>query len=90
MELVSNLREMGDALRANAERLLHDIQSIHSRMVSDLEKADPSWAPNAHPDAPDAGSAAGEPAPTEPTPAAAPTPARADDELDVPDFIPQR
>ena len=35
MELVSNLREMGDVLRANAERLLHDIQSIHSRMVSD-------------------------------------------------------
>jgi hypothetical protein len=38
MELVSNLREMGDVLRSNAERLLHDIQRIHSRMVGELEQ----------------------------------------------------
>lgn len=38
MELVSNLREMSDVLRSNAELLLHDIQKIHSRMVGELEQ----------------------------------------------------
>jgi hypothetical protein len=38
MELVSQLREMGDALRSNAERLLSDIQAIHSRMVRELDR----------------------------------------------------
>ena len=74
MELVSNLREMGDALRANAERLLHDVQSIHARMVGDLDRVDPGRG--------DAESSA-EPAP--PLESAAES-----DELDVPDFIPHR
>jgi hypothetical protein len=50
MELVSNLREMGDVLRANAERLLHDIQSIHSRMVRELEKVGPGVPAGSEPD----------------------------------------
>jgi len=37
LELVSNLREMGDALKANADRLLRDVQRIHSRMTRDLD-----------------------------------------------------
>lgn len=41
MELVSNLREMSAVLRSNADRLLQDIQSIHSRMVGELEQAGP-------------------------------------------------
>lgn len=41
MELVSQLREMGDALRGNAERLLNDIQAIHSRMVGELKRVAP-------------------------------------------------
>jgi len=45
MEMVSNLREMGDSLRANSERLLRDIQSIHSQMVSKLDRVDRSAAP---------------------------------------------
>ena len=67
---------MGDVLRSNAERLLHDIQTIHSRMVGDLDRVDP-----------DAGServpAAEQEPEAEPEPGAA-------DELQVPDFIPQR
>ena len=31
LEIVDNLREMGDSLRSNAERLLRDVQMIHSR-----------------------------------------------------------
>ena len=40
LELVGNLREMGDSLRSNAERLLRDVQSIHSRMVAQLDQVD--------------------------------------------------
>jgi vacuolar-type H+-ATPase subunit H len=40
LELVGNLREMGDSLRANAERLLHDVQMIHSRMVAEIDRVD--------------------------------------------------
>ena len=77
MELVSNLREMGDVLRANAERLLHDIQSIHSRMVSDLERVDPGGGGD-QAIGPGESSEDGPPA------------SGAGDELEVPDFIPQR
>jgi cell division septum initiation protein DivIVA len=78
MELVSNLREMGDVLRSNAERLLHDIQSIHTRMVGELTDVDPggtgeAGAPTEAPQvaAADEGGPAPEP----------------DDALDVPDFV---
>lgn len=37
LELVSHLREMGDSLRANADRLLRDVQRIHSRMTRELD-----------------------------------------------------
>ena len=40
LEIVENLREMGDSLRSNAQRLLLDIQSVHSRMVAEIERAD--------------------------------------------------
>jgi vacuolar-type H+-ATPase subunit H len=39
LELVSNLREMGNALRSNAERLLRDVQRIHSKMTGELDRA---------------------------------------------------
>lgn len=41
LELVSNLREMGNALRSNAERLLGDVQRIHTRMTRQLDDAGP-------------------------------------------------
>lgn len=45
MELVENLREMGNVLRSNAERLLRDVQAIHSRMVAELDQADAGLPP---------------------------------------------
>jgi len=74
MELVSNLREMSDSLRVNAERLLADIQSIHARMVGELERVDPgtdSIAPGTS--GPEAESESS-----------------IEDELDVPDFVQRR
>ncbi len=40
LELVEHLRQMGDSLRSNAERLLRDVQMIHSRMVAQIDRAD--------------------------------------------------
>jgi hypothetical protein len=40
LEIAGNLREMGDSLRSNAERLLRDVQMIHSRMVAELDRVD--------------------------------------------------
>ncbi|MBV9311677.1 MAG: hypothetical protein JOZ73_12645 [Solirubrobacterales bacterium] len=40
LELVGNLRSMSDSLRANAERLLRDVQLVHSRMVAELDRVD--------------------------------------------------
>ena len=41
MELVLSLRQISDALREGAERLLADIEAVHARMVGELEAADP-------------------------------------------------
>ena len=38
--MVGNLRELGDSLRSNADRLLRDIQNVHSRLVAQIERAD--------------------------------------------------
>jgi antirestriction protein len=75
MELVSNLREMSDALRSNAERLLHDIQTIHSRMLGELERVDPE------------GVATRLLSESEPADEASQAPA-GEEQLDVPDSIP--
>jgi hypothetical protein len=40
LELVANLRQMGDSLRANAERFIRDVQSVHSQMLSRIERAE--------------------------------------------------
>ena len=45
LEIVDNLREMGDSLRSNAERLLRDVQMIHSRMLAQLDRVDGGIAP---------------------------------------------
>jgi hypothetical protein len=79
MELVNNLREMGDALRSNSERLLRDVQAIHSRMVGELDRVDGGASRLSVPS--DSGAARrprdlGVRGPTD------------GDELDVPEFIP--
>ncbi len=42
LELAANLRQMGDALRANADRLLRDVHGIHSHMVSRIKRVEGS------------------------------------------------
>jgi cell division septum initiation protein DivIVA len=38
-ELVENLRQMGDSLRANSTRLLRDVQLVHRQMLAQIEAA---------------------------------------------------
>ncbi len=45
LEIVSNLRAMGDSLRSNAERLLRDVQLVHSRMVAQIDRTDGGLPP---------------------------------------------
>jgi hypothetical protein len=42
LELVSNLREMGNSLRANAERLLGDVQRVHSSLTAQIARVERS------------------------------------------------
>ncbi len=88
MQVVRDLRELGDSLRANAERLLKDVQAIHRRMVGQIERVEAAAAkapPRSRGSADGGrkatrdGSASGRPtAPVSP----------GDDELDVPEFLP--
>jgi hypothetical protein len=80
---VGNLREMGNSLRANAERLLGDVQRIHSQLTAQITRAEratgiASGTPGrrARGSAPDLPSNVGRTSPA------------ADDGLDVPEFIP--
>ena len=72
LEVAANLRDMGDSLRSNAERLLRDVQRIHSQLLARLDRIDagPGQAP----------------APRR-SPGAEP-PADNGEVLDVPEFIP--
>jgi len=84
LELVANLREMSNSLRSNADRLLGDVQRVHSRLVAQIERVEGAAG----------GRGAGRPAtrrrPREET-ADSPEPRSStvtDDGLDVPEFIP--
>ena len=88
MQVVRDLRELGDSLRANAERLVRDVQAIHRRMVTQIERVEASAAK-----ATERGRARGDTehgASSRPRPAdrssAAAAPGK-DDELDVPEFL---
>ena len=76
---MSNLREIGDALRSNAERLLSDVQTIHRRMVAEIDREERALG------------LASSSAPRRPSPerhgGRAPRDSGGDD-LDVPEFIP--
>jgi vacuolar-type H+-ATPase subunit H len=82
LELVANLRQMGDSLRANAERILRDVQGVHSRMVARIDQAE--------------GNGRDAPATRRPRSAGGRETARSafdsqtDGEIDVPEFIPPR
>jgi vacuolar-type H+-ATPase subunit H len=80
LELVDNLRQMGDSLRSNAERLLRDVQMIHSRMVAQIDRADGGAG------------AGGPPSPGRRDPArgrsVVPDPPADGEVIEVPEFIP--
>lgn len=38
--MVGNLRDLGDSMRNNAEKLLKDVQMIHTRMVAQIERVE--------------------------------------------------
>jgi hypothetical protein len=69
---------MGDALRSNAERLLRDVQQIHSRMTSELARP-----------ALERGGRSSSPARPRPRDNAFAMPVD-EDSLDVPEFLPPR
>jgi hypothetical protein len=80
MEIVSELRQMGDALRGNAERLLRDIQAIHSRMLSRLDEVEAELDAGS-----DSGAGSAQTAPG--AEGASPESTSEADELEVPDFV---
>jgi vacuolar-type H+-ATPase subunit H len=90
LELVANLRQMGDSLRSNAERLLRDVQLIHTRMVATLDDAAGASAPRRGSSSRDGGRSSRSSSTSSLT--APRSSARAsrsvEDELDVPEFIP--
>jgi cell division septum initiation protein DivIVA len=86
--MVGNLRELGDSLRTNAERLIKDVQTIHTRMTAQIERVRDEAGPPPRPRR--ASETDGEH--TRPSRAGrdAPTAPPDDDELDVPEFVPPR
>jgi hypothetical protein len=90
LELVANLRQMGDSLRSNAERLLRDVQLIHTRMVDTLDQTGGPWAERSGSSSRDGGRAWKSSSTSLLT--APRTSTRAtrglDQELEVPEFIP--
>jgi hypothetical protein len=41
-ELADHVKQLGNSLRSNADRLLHDIQAVHSTFLAQIDKVDPS------------------------------------------------
>lgn len=81
VELADHVKQLGDSLRRNAERLLNDVQGVHSTYLAQIDKLDPE---RTHLRTPSSGSArrSGE----RRGGARAPDPG---DDLDVPEFIPR-
>ncbi len=78
-ELATNLRQLGDSFRANAERLMGDVQRIHRRLGAELDRVERSIS------GPDA-------APSRPEPRGRDFRDEGMDsgDFDVPEFIPRR
>jgi vacuolar-type H+-ATPase subunit H len=84
--LASQVRELGDSMRSNADRLLRDVQAVHSTFLAQVDKLDPSRSAlgpgptrtNSRSSTPRGGTSATS------------TPTRAPGEdLEVPEFIPR-
>jgi cell division septum initiation protein DivIVA len=90
MEVVSNLRQISDTLREMAERVLADVEAIHTRMVSELERVE-ALGGGAEADAAVGGDIPSARAATAGSSAATVGPSAAsgaaEEQLDVPDFV---
>jgi vacuolar-type H+-ATPase subunit H len=42
VELADHVKQLGDSLRRNAERLLNDVQAVHSTYLDKIDRVDPS------------------------------------------------
>ncbi|MDO8184772.1 hypothetical protein Q5424_08075 [Conexibacter sp. JD483] len=89
LELTENLRELGGSLRSNAERLMRDIVKVHHQLAAHIDHVDPGPAavdssPRRRERERDLPRSSRDSAPRNGTRR------RADDDLDVPEFIPQR
>lgn len=87
LTVVQNVRELGDSLRSNAERLLRDIQGVHATYLKAIDKVDPERSSmprgsGSRGAAFGGGSGSGGPGPGAGREIA-------DDDLDVPEFIPR-
>lgn len=84
LEIVSNLREMGDSMRSNAERLLRDVQRIHTQLLARLDRIEAE--PRPEPAAAVRPQAGGETPQTAPSRGGEPT--EDGEVLDVPESLP--
>jgi vacuolar-type H+-ATPase subunit H len=79
-ELAQHVKQLGDSLRRNAERLLGDVQGVHSTYLAQIDKVDPERThlptPGSGRRAADAGRSRGRDL-------------AGSDDLDVPEFIPR-
>ena len=79
--LSDDLRQLGESLMVNADRLLRDVREAHDRLVAALERFGPDPQPRTDPDR--------RPAPARKGAAARPRASLPGEELDVPEFIPR-
>jgi vacuolar-type H+-ATPase subunit H len=82
VELADHVKQLGESLRRNAERLLNDVQAVHSTYLSKIDKVDPSRSKLRAVEGSGSGGRSG----------GRPPRARdldAGDRLDVPEFIPR-
>ena len=84
LELVSNLREMSNSLRGNAERLFGDVQRVHSSLVAQIARVERATSAGSSSAGRHARTGAGESV----SDSGRTPPPIGDDGLDVPEFIP--
>jgi hypothetical protein len=79
--LSGHLQQLSDSLHRNAERLLGDVKLAHARLTADLDQATPAGPADPAPRASRG---------TPPASSATPSRPRADDDFEVPEFVPGR
>ena len=92
LELVAKFREMSNSMHANAERLLGDVQRVHSSLVAQIARVEHAAGVGSGSGSPGRRSGAGEPTAGDGRSESAADYGRSEspagDDLDVPEFIP--